>query len=1327
LERKLSPRPQQATPPKRKETARDRERPVMERKSSSRPHLETDSISSARRLLEDSISSRSFESGKASFRSSYADGQSSSRRIIREFSFRGNVLNWVSQFKRGPGASKKGHLPVFVKDKTFTWLPGKMIHHDGCKATVRITLPSDWNTTTVGGDDVEDGEVRTIKLSDYPGEEPPFQNVDKDYQLVGKADMADLPFLHEAAILYNVKERHCRGVPYTRVGDIIVATNPFQWIDGLYSMDNQRFYARRHFWREQEAENLKTDPLAPLRDVAVESYYEKHHYDPHIYEMSSLAYAGLCNKNKSQSILVTGESGAGKTETIKIVVSHLARIHTLIEDDDRSSRSVVGNDTEAIVKRVLESSLLFEAFGNAKTVRNNNSSRFGKFTQLQFERSSPSRCILSGAKRDTFLLEKNRVVHHDSGERSYHIFYQLLNAPDDFRESVWEGFSQLDGNSFKYLTTGHNTDEECNNFISGSAWQRVVDDLALFGIADDNLIDLTRTLCTVLQLGNLEFTRDSSSDECIIPTQSEFHKLTELLGLTSDYLTLALTRRQIKTSRDTLHSLLTPDAAKDSADALGKELYARLFDYLVRVINKATDNTMTSTATEDPQGVINLLDIFGFEKFAVNRFEQLCINYANEKLQNKYAVDIFYDTQAEYEKEGIDIFDFSKVDNTPVLDLIEGSTGLIALLNDECIRPKGNDSSYVYKVKMVHKTSTAFVKERINHPFEFSVHHFAGNVKYTAKKFIEKNTDVLPLDLVQAMSNSTNTIIAGEFKTMANAMTELRKSRRRSSSGGSTVISKFKIQLKILMDNISNAKTRYIRCIKPNEIGKPLVLNHTMTMNQLVSAGLVTAIIISRESFPDSLGYRDCVLRFRCLAASNFKEGRDERNTAELLLKRLLRGRDQVIGGEVIRPFACGKTKIFFRTGMLELIESERQRLYRQSATAMQKSARRFVCKRRYRAIIRANKILQAWWRGASIRRLFLRKIAAILTLQCFIRCTFARLEFLRRKRYRAVTLIQSGWRMKLSRSYFRQCIEAIKTIQRIVKKRSKRSSIKYSLEEVMKQARMDNKLKKLRANLNNLSCKGMNPEQIEATNGSKELLTYLRYECYKLRSNVSDLRTDVTKSHAKVSSLRARADNAGAALVSNKLRTAYLNRTNEKSAKKVNKIQKENAELKKLVKELQKNLLTQKHESDEIIKTMKNDHEMRVDDIQKQISKKEKEHAEDVVQLEERLSLMQQEHDAELEMLQEQLNTSEYAHGRDLTKLFDALDFTQNLSIEDDKKEDDIDDNSEMEMMMAHDEMAELKREIETLKKLHAADIMELQKRLSKRCRVCGATNTAQ
>eukprot|EP00581_Thalassiosira_minuscula_P009908 CAMPEP_0183708778 /NCGR_PEP_ID=MMETSP0737-20130205/4981_1 /TAXON_ID=385413 /ORGANISM="Thalassiosira miniscula, Strain CCMP1093" /LENGTH=1321 /DNA_ID=CAMNT_0025936715 /DNA_START=22 /DNA_END=3987 /DNA_ORIENTATION=- len=894
---------------------------------------------------------------------------------------------------------------------------------------------------------------RVVKLSDYKNDELPLQNLEKDgVTAVGKNDIADLENLHEAAILYNLKRRHADSQPYTRVGDILVAVNPFHWIDGLYSEEKQGFYAKNLIWSTQPTDPSSTPrrnsalATAAAEKKALGYEYEKLGIDPHPYETSSLAYLGLALEGNDQTILVTGESGAGKTETIKIVMNHLAtveRSRPLWPESDRKATSGHGSET---INKILQANPLFEAFGNAKTVRNDNSSRFGKFTQLQFDvesvedaakegRAVPS-CHLAGSKCITYLLEKSRVVSVAEGERTFHIFYQMLGAPDDEKQKIWEGLMGSETSDFSYLSK---TSTSIDGLAGAENWPDTVAALSVFGVHGDAFLNVMRSLCVILQLGNISFDVElhDGEERAIISSREELDKLSSLMGVPAADIETALTMRFMNTRGEEFTIFLKENEARDGCDALAKEIYARVFDLLVTKCNEATE---PQGLPSDDLRTISLLDIFGFESFKVNKFEQLCINYANERLQQKYVIDNFQAIKLEYEEEGVNVFDFSLIDNSEVMHLLEGKLGLITQLNEECIKKVGGDENFVYKFKVVNSDSNCMMQNPLHRPYEFGIRHYAAPIKYDARMFIERNLDKIPIDLLKCACQSTNPLIREEFQQMSNKLLEVPKPgglKKRSEATKHLVLTKFKTQLTSLMSLIEKSRTRYIRCVKPNKGMKPRMIDHPHTVSQLESAGLVTAIVISRESFPNRLTYELVMERFKFLAYkfdNCHLDSGDIKVDAETLLNYLLVGITAESHLGRVEPFSCGKTNVYFRAGALEMIETIRQDYYAKSAIQIQALIRSVQTRRRFRTLKRGMIRFQAEVRCWLVQATFARKVQSAVTIQCFIRKCLATKELLRRRKNHASTVIQSRWRGMKPRVEFKAICKAVLVLQCFVR-----------------------------------------------------------------------------------------------------------------------------------------------------------------------------------------------------------------------------------------------------------------------------------------------------
>jgi myosin V len=721
-----------------------------------------------------------------------------------------------------------------------------------------------------------------------------------------------------------------KGLPYTRTGDMIVAVNPYQWFDKLYTEQQRKIYAQKMVW-----DKVDNDP----RD----------YLSPHVYETSALAYKGMAFDKVNQSILVSGESGAGKTETVKILMNHIASV--------QEGPNALSKDSSLIVQRVLDSNPLLEAFGNAKTRRNDNSSRFGKYTQLQFDRKGEvGRPVakLAGSKCEVYLLEKNRVISHDSEERTFHIFYQLLAAAEDSKAGIWSGLKGKKNEDFKYV--GPSSTNIIEGVSDGDQFKHTMDVLSLIGLGDQDIRDFLRTICIVLQLGNLSFgSKIGDDDQSMISSSTELKALAALMDIKESDLTVALTERTMKTRAESYKVPLNAEMARDSADALAKEIYGKMFLWLVSAINKATSAEENYAGMNKDFGIIGLLDIFGFESFAVNRFEQLCINYANEKLQQKFTQDIFRSVQAEYKMEGIPLADIKYDDNTDVLDLIEGRTGLCALLNEECVRPKGSGFAFVNKALAENRMSACLVPNMTNRMC-FGIKHYAGEVFYDAEMFVTSNMDTLATDLEDCATKCSNRLIQAAFTEVNDDPTsssgKATPKRNRSNIMAPTVWTKYKSQLSSLMTNLHETNSRYIRCIKPNTKKKASMMEHTTTVEQLRYAGIVAGVTISRSAFPNRLSNAVVYARYngmwdkrRYPSAKSRSMSIQEQVKAdcEAVMTCLLKQKETADGG---KAFVVGKTRTYFRAGALELLESQRITGLDAQAAAIQKAVRGWLIRR---------------------------------------------------------------------------------------------------------------------------------------------------------------------------------------------------------------------------------------------------------------------------------------------------------------------------------------------------------------------------------------------
>lgn len=540
----------------------------------------------------------------------------------------------------------------------------------------------------------DNGIKRELKIKD----EKDLPHLRNPAILIGQNDLTALSYLHEPDVLYNLEVRFKDHQHiYTYCGIVLVAINPYQELP-IYGADIIQAY-RGHSMGE---------------------------LDPHVFAVSEEAYAKLEREKSNISIIVSGESGAGKTVSAKYAMRYFA--------------AVGGSESETQIERkVLASSPIMEAIGNAKTTRNDNSSRFGKFTKLLFN-NDISTMSLTGATMQTYLLEKSRVVFQAPDERNYHIFYQLCAGRDKFPELMLDH-----PDKFKFLNQGEAP--EIPKISDAKEFDETLKALTTLGFSNEEINNIIRVIAGILHLGNIlinEADRDATS---IASNDLSLNIMSDILKLDKADLLQWLTTRQIESMHDTVLIPMNKSSAEAAREALAKHIYSKIFHYIVRTINR----NLINPRKED--NFIGVLDIYGFETFEINSFEQFCINYANEKLQQQFNQHVFKLEQEEYLKEGIvwNMIDF--YDNQPCIDLIESKLGILDLLDDECRMPNGSDTSWVGKLNEKCTKYKHFEKPRFG-TSAFLVKHFSDTVQYECSGFLEKNRDTVSKELVNVIQQS---------------------------------------------------------------------------------------------------------------------------------------------------------------------------------------------------------------------------------------------------------------------------------------------------------------------------------------------------------------------------------------------------------------------------------------------------------------------------------------------------------------------------------------------------------------------------------------------
>uniref|UniRef100_A0A3P8W035 G protein subunit beta 5 n=1 Tax=Cynoglossus semilaevis TaxID=244447 RepID=A0A3P8W035_CYNSE len=847
---------------------------------------------------------------------------------------------------------------------------------------------------------LEDGTVVEYKLDPRTNNLPPLRNPNI---LVGKNDLTSLSYLHEPAVLHNLKVRFIVSkLIYTYCGIVLVAINPYESLP-IYDADIINAYSGQN-----------------ARDM-----------DPHIFAVAEKAYRQMARDERNQSIIVSGESGAGKTVSAKYAMRYFATV------------SCSSGDT-SVEERVLASNPIMEAFGNAKTTRNDNSSRFGKYIEIGFDRKY---CII-GANMRTYLLEKSRVVFQSQEERNYHIFYQLCSSS---HLPEFKAFKLGCADDFHYTSQGQNP---------------VMD-----GVDDAREMCNTRKAFSLLGKYGLH--------ECALRTHNDVHLMAfcELMGVQSEEMAHWFCHRKLKTTTETFVKSVAKINAVASRDALAKHIYAKLFSWIVDSINGALKSALKQ------HSFIGVLDIYGFETFDVNSFEQFCINYANEKLQQHFNLHVFKLEQEEYMKEEIPwtLIDF--YDNQPCIDLIEAKLGQFYCTPPKHM-PKGSDDTWAQKMyNTILKQNAHFDKPRLSNR-AFIIHHFADKVEYQCDGFLEKNKDTVNEEQINVLKKSKFELLLKLVEDDDNATSST--SKRPSTTGRTgqsqrdkkkTVGLQFRQSLHLLMDTLNATTPHYVRCIKPNDHKAPFTLDPVRAVQQLRACGVLETIRISAAGFPSRWTYHEFFNRYRVLMKHTDILD-DGKQTCKNLVEKLVKDKYQF-----------GKNKIFFRAGQVAYLEKLRSDKLRLACVRIQKTIRcwlartkylrmkssaitiqRYVrghqarsyvkCLRRTRAAVAIQKHVRMW----ICRRRYQQQRSAALTIQSFLRAYMARKQYYKLMFEQKALIIQKWTRGWLARRRYRRTVAALVLLQTCVR----RIQAKKELKKLKVEARSVERFKKLNIGMEN-------------------------------------------------------------------------------------------------------------------------------------------------------------------------------------------------------------------------------------------------------------------
>ncbi|KZV36499.1 myosin-15-like [Dorcoceras hygrometricum] len=760
---------------------------------------------------------------------------------------------------------------------------------------------------------------------------------DTEEELGGVDDMTKLTYLNEPGVLDNLQRRYALNEIYTYTGSILIAVNPFTKLPHLYDMHMMEQY--------------KGAPFGEL--------------SPHVFAVADASYRAMMNEGKSQSILVSGESGAGKTETTKLIMQYLTHVGGRVTCDDRT-----------VEQQVLESNPTFGGI-----------CRFGKFVEIQFDSSGR----ISGAAIRTYLLERSRVVQITDPERNYHCFYQLCASGRDAETYKL-------GHPSKYHYLNQSKTYELDGVSSAEEYMKTKRAMSIVGISEEEQESIFRTLAAILHLGNVEFSPGKEHDSSAMKDQNSAMHLqmaADLFMCDVNLLLDTLCSRSIQTYEGTIVKALDCNAAVAGRDALAKTVYARLFDWLVEKINRSVGQD------QDSMMQIGVLDIYGFECFKSNSFEQFCINFANEKLQQHFNEHVFKMEQEEYHREEIDWSYIEFIDNQDVLDLIEKKPiGIIALLDEACMFPKSTHKTFSNKLLQNFRSHPRWESAKFCET-DFIISHYAGKVNYQTDTFLDKNRDYVVVEHCNLLASSKCSFIAGLFPALP-------EEASRSSYKFSSVASRFKQQLQALMETLSSTEPHYIRCVKPNSSNRPHRFENQSILHQLRCGGVLEAVRISLAGYPTRKTYHEFVDRYGIIFLDIMDESFNARTMTEKILQRLKLGN-----------FQLGKTKVFLRAGQIGILDSRRAEVLDSAARRIQSRLRTLVTRRDFVTRRFASISLQAVCRGYLDRNrfAFLRETSAAIVMQKYAKCWLLRHKYMQLRA--ASLLVQSCIRGFLSRQKF--------------------------------------------------------------------------------------------------------------------------------------------------------------------------------------------------------------------------------------------------------------------------------------------------------------------
>uniref|UniRef100_A0A8C1Y2E0 Myosin-9 n=1 Tax=Cyprinus carpio TaxID=7962 RepID=A0A8C1Y2E0_CYPCA len=982
---------------------------------------------------------------------------------------------------------------------------------------------------------VDSGKKIKVNKDDIQKMNPPkFSKVE---------DMAELTCLNEASVLHNLRERYYSGLIYTYSGLFCVVINPYKHLP-IYTEEIVEMYKGK----------------------------KRHEMPPHIYAITDTAYRSMMQDREDQSILCTGESGAGKTENTKKVIQYLAFV---------ASSFKTKKDQGELEKQLLQANPILEAFGNAKTVKNDNSSRFGKFIRINFDVTG----YIVGANIETYLLEKSRAIRQAKVERTFHVFYYLLSgAGDKLRAEL----CLEDYNKYRFLSNGNVT-------IPGQQdkelFAETVDAFRIMGIPEEEQTGLLKVVSAVLQLGNMSFKKERNSDQASMPDDTAAQKVCHLLGMNVTDFTRAILMPRIKVGRDYVQKAQTQEQAEFAVEALAKAMYERLFRWLVMRINKALDKTKRQGAS-----FLGILDIAGFEIFELNSFEQLCINYTNEKLQQLFNHTMFILEQEEYQREGIEwsFIDFG-LDLQPCIELIEkptGPPGILALLDEECWFPKATDKSFVEKVVQELGSNSKFQKpKKLKDDADFCIIHYAGKVDYKATEWLMKNMDPLNDNVATLLNQSSDKFVSELWKDvdrivgldkvagMAESLHGAVKTRKGMFR---TVGQLYKEQLTNLMTTLRNTNPNFVRCIIPNHEKKAGKLVHHLVLEQLKCNGVLEGIRICRQGFPNRIVFQEFRQRYEILTPNAIPKGfMDGKQACVLMIKALELDTNL---------FRIGQSKVFFRAGVLAHLEEERDLKITDVIITFQA-----VC------------------RGYVARRAFAKRQQQLTAMRVIQRNCAAYLKLRNWNWWRLFTKVKPLLQVT------RQEEEMVAKEEELVKMKERQQQAEDQLKEFeVKQKQLNAEKMALQEQLQAETELCQEAEEMRARLVARqqeleEVLHDLESRLEEEEERVSQFQTERKKMQQNITDLEQQLDEEEAARQKLQLEKVTMDAKLKKIEEEIMVLDDQNAKLNKEKKQLEERIseftsnMAEEEEKSKSLQKLKNKHEAMITDLEDRLRKEEK------------------------------------------------------------------------------------------------------------------------